>query len=239
MAFTANFITSNSKAMKILWHKYLYVMSNKQITTMLSLILSVSLLSATAQSESDADLFKRTNNFSSIKDGVYYSFSELKSNKPSLSKDQLIKSYDQTVEFTLSQWSTSENLFYLDAQNVKRKVNRDSLWGYVENGTPFIYLNGKFHKFSTIGTISLFTETYPMVKTMSPVMTDYYNGSFQRMFDFNTGQIADYDADNVAMMIAKDQNMFNEFNELKTLKAKRKKMYRFIERFNEQYRLVP
>lgn len=205
---------------------------------MLSLILSVSLLSATAQTQSDADYSKRSNNFSPVKDGVYYSFSELKDNKPSLEKEQLIKSYDQTVEFTLSQWATSENLFYLDAQNIKRKVNRDSLWGYVENGTPYIYLNNKFHKFSTIGTISIFTESYPTVQTMAPVLTDYKSGSYQRLFDFKTGQIADYDADNVAMMIAQDQKMFSDFNELKNLKTKRKKMYRFIEKYNDQYQLA-
>lgn len=226
--------------MKALWHRYLIVVVKQQFTTMLSLILSVSLLSVNAQTETDADFVKRTSNFSSIKDGVYYSFADVKSNKPTLDKEQLVKSYDHNLEFTLSQWANTENLYYLDAQNIKRKVNRDSLWGYVENGTPFIYLNGKFHKFSTIGSISVFTESYPTVQTMSPVMTDFHSGTFQRLFDFNTGQIADYDADNLAMMIAaKDQNMFTEFNELKTLKAKRKKMYRFIEKYNDNHRLIP
>lgn len=239
MASTANFITFSLKIMKTLWHKYLISLFKQQHIAMLSLILSISLLSVNAQTESDAEIFKRTNNFSSIKDGVYYSFADVKANKPSLDKDHLVKSYDHNIAFTLSGWATTENLYYLDAQNIKRKVNRDSLWGYVENGTPFIYLNGKFHKFSTIGTISVFTESYPTVQTMSPVMTDFHSGTFQRLFDFNTGQIADYDADNLAMMIAKDQNMFNEFNELKTLKAKRKKMYRFIEKYNDNYRLIP
>jgi hypothetical protein len=176
--------------------------------------------------------------FSEIKDGVYFTLAELQKNKPSITKEQLFKSYYDKTDFTLSQWANTQSLYFTTGDSIRRKVNRDSLWGYVENGTPFIFLNGKFHKFSTIGSISIFTESYPsMTVGMAPVVTDAKTGVFIRMFDFTTGEMNDYSYENASHAIAKDEELFEEFKALKTLKAKKKKVYKFIERYNEKHGL--
>lgn len=206
---------------------------------MLTAILSLSMLIAPGQeTQKQRDVTHKSASLSEIQDGVYFSFAEIRQNKPSITKEQLIKSYYDQAEFTLSQWAGTENLFYLDAEGVKRKVKRDSLWGYVEEGTPFIFLNGRFHKFSTIGSISVFTESYPTIqKTVAPVLTDVRSGTYQRLFDFSTGQIGDYDVTNVNMVLAKDTTLFNDFQDLKNMKTKRKKMYKYIERYNDKHEL--
>ena len=207
---------------------------------MLTAILSLTMLISNGQ-EIDKDKevsHKRSAAFSEIQDGVYFSFAEVKQNKPSISKEQLIKSYYDKTDFTLSQWANTENLFYLDNNGVKRKVNRDSLWGYVEEGTPFILLNGRFYKFYTIGTISVFVESYPTIQqTVAPVLTDVHSGTYNRLFDFSNGQIGDYDVTNLTMVLAKDTALYNDFQELKNMKAKRKKMYKYIERYNDKHTL--
>ena len=176
--------------------------------------------------------------FSEISDGVYFTLAELQKNQPTITREQLFKSYYDKADFTLSQWATTQSLYYTDKDSVRRKVNRDSLWGYVENGTPFIFLNGKFHKFSTIGSISIFTESYPNMQVgMAPVVTDAKTGVFVRLFDFTTGEMKDYNLENASVAIAKDDELFEEFKALKTLKVKKKKIYKFIERYNDKHLL--
>lgn len=206
---------------------------------MLTAILSITMLIAPGQEMvKEKEAAHKRSALSELQDGVYFTFSEVKQNKPTISKDQLIKSYYDKTDFTLSQWANTENLFYLDKEGVKRKVNRDSLWGYVEEGTPFILLNGRFHKFSTVGALSVFVESYPTIQqTAAPVLTDVHSGTYTRLFDFNTGQIADYDVSNVTMVLGRDTSLFNDFNELKNMKTKRKKMYKYIERYNEKHEL--
>lgn len=206
---------------------------------MIALLTALTIQVAVAQNETGtSDISKRQEvALSPIKDGVYFSFNDLKNNSPSLTITQLVKSHDDDAGYTLSQWSRSD-WFYLDEAGVKRKIEKNKMWGYVENGTPFILLNGKFHKFSTIGSIAIFTESYPgMAPSPAPVLTDVHTGSYKRLFDFSTGQIADFDADNLTMLLRKDQKLFDDFASLKTLKLKRKKMYKYVERFNEKYEL--
>ena len=182
----------------------------------------------------DTVTVKTEQRFSEIKDGVYFTLLELQRNSPSITKRKLFKSYYDKSDFTLSQWAATQSLYYLMDDSAKHKVNRDSLWGYVENGTPFIYLNGRFHKFSTIGAISIFTESYPTMQVgMAPVVTDAKTGVFTRLFDMATGEMSDYTLENVSRLIAKDEELNNEFKLLKS-KAKKKKAYRFVERFNER-----
>lgn len=179
---------------------------------------------------------KSETRFSEINDGVYFTLAELQKNKPSVTKEQLFRSYYDKNDFTLSQWANTQSLYFTSGDSVRRKVNRDSLWGYVENGTPFIFLNGKFHKFSTIGSISIFTESYPtMMVGMAPVVTDAKTGVFVRLFEFATGTMSDYNLDNASAVIAKDEELFEEFKSLKTVKIKKKKMYKFIERYNDKH----
>ncbi len=212
-----------------------------KIKTMLTAILSVTMLMASGQqAEKQADVMHKSAALSEVQDGVYFTFNELKQNKPSISKEQLIKSYYDKADFTLSQWAATDNLFYLDAEGVKRKVSHDSLWGYVEEGTPFILLNGRFHKFSTVGSISVFTESYPTVQqTIAPVLTDVRSGTYLRLFDFASGQIGDYDVTNLTTVLAKDTALFNDYHDLKNMKTKRKKMYKYIERYNDKHELFP
>lgn len=181
---------------------------------------------------------KTETRFSGINDGVYFTLSELQRNRPSITKEQLFKSFYNKSDFSLSQWANTQNLYFNDSEGLRRKVNRDSLWGYVENGTPFIFLNGKFHKFSTIGAISIFTESYPtMMVGMAPVVTDAKTGVFVRMFDFTSGEMKDYNLENASLAIARDEKLFEELKSLKTQKAKKKKIYKFIERYNDKHLL--
>ena len=167
-------------------------------------------------------------------DGVYFTLTDLQHNTPTVTKDHLIKSYYDQSDFSIGQWASTQNLFYTAKDENKLKVNRDSLWGYVENGTPYIYLNDRFHRFSTAGAISVFTESYPNIKAgLAPVVTEARSTAVINLFILSTGKIMEFTPENVADAIEGNEQLYKEFNALKSWKQKRKKMYRFVERYNE------
>lgn len=168
-------------------------------------------------------------------DGVYFTLSDLQHHKPSVARDQLAKSGSDNSGFSIGQWAAAQNLFYFDSQGVKRKMERDSLWGYVENGTPYIFLNDRFHRFSAIGPVSIFKESYPTIRAgLAPVVTEANASMTINLFILATGQIMELTPENVATAISDNEALYNEFTALRSGKIKRKKMYRFVERYNEQ-----
>ena len=167
-------------------------------------------------------------------DGVYFSSEDLKSNRPTVKKEQLIKSYYDSSAFSISKWANTQNLYYATSAGDKQKVNRDSLWGYVENGIPYIYLNDRFHKFSTSGAVSVFRESYPNLKAgLAPVVTEAKYTSQINLFILANGRIDEFTPENVALAIEDNKDLYDELMALKSLKQKRKKMYRFVERYND------
>ncbi len=203
-------------------------MSKFIITSVIALLFE---MSAFAQTASLRDSSIKTNTF---KDGVYLTLSDLQHNHPSIAKERLIKSYYNKSDFSISQWAATTALYYVDENQNKEKVNRDSLWGYVENGTPYILINDRFHRFSTSGKVSVFTESYPTIKAgMAPVVTEAKSVATTQLFILASGKIMEFTPENVAIAIADNPMLLEEFKALKTWKQKRKKMYRFVERYNE------
>lgn len=170
-------------------------------------------------------------------DGVYCSFSAFRNNKPDLVKEQLIKSVYNT-EFTIRQWSGTEDLYYSNAQGEKTALSRDSIWGFAENGVVYIYLGHRFHKIHTLGQISYFLESYPIIKgNMAPVVTETKATSSYRLLDMETGDLYDYRVETLTTLLASDEAIFNEYKAITSLKSKKKKMFLFLEKFNKAHPL--
>jgi hypothetical protein len=172
---------------------------------------------------------------SEIKDGVYFSFDHLKKNQPDLLPENLFKSlYDST--FSLWQWSNTANLYYVDNNGQRKSLDRDSIWGFSEGGTPYICLKQRFHKMNTVGSISLFIEFYPINRDpLSLVVTDSKGTSTERMLNFKDGKVSDYTLENFSLILSADEELFTEFNAIKKEKTKRKKTYAFLEKYNNKH----
>ncbi len=170
-------------------------------------------------------------------EGVYFSFSAFRNGKPDLLKSQLIKSINGT-DFTIRQWASTENLYYSDANGAKQSLEISSIWGFSENANLYVFVGNKFHKILVLGQISYFLESYPMIKgNMSPVVTETQATSSYRFFDMETGDIYDYNVENLEELLVRDENLSTEFKTIKSQKLKRKKMYSFMERFNKEHPL--
>ncbi len=170
-----------------------------------------------------------------LQDGVYLSHAEARLNTPSLFLNDLFKSYYDSV-FTIYQWARTKKLYYHDTNGRRTSLGRDSIWGFSEDGQVYLCFNGYFHKVTLFGAFCLFREYYPTQRDpLSIVVTDKRGEIRDRIYDFENGRVGDYDMDNVATLLMRDEALFTEFNEITNLKVKRRKMFSFIERYNERH----
>jgi len=170
-------------------------------------------------------------------EGVYATFSAFRNGNPDIIKSQIVKSAG-VEEYTFRQWVNSEKLYFLDEKQVKQSYNPDNFWGFVEKGILYLYLGNKFHKVNTLGQISYFLESYPVIKgNMAPVVTEARATSAYRFLDIETGEIFDYTVDNLIDLLAKDEVMQLEYKSIVSQKEKKKKMFIYMEKFNSKYPL--
>lgn len=167
-------------------------------------------------------------------DGVYLSFDELRENAPSVQRPQLFRSMYDT-SFTILQWSRTPSLYYFDKNNQKVSLKRESIIMIAESGTAYIQQNGVFHKALLYGSIIVFTEIYPKVnEPMAVVVTEVKASSRDRMLDTENEMLMDYTLENFQKILKRDEELYREFNAIKSIKQKRKLVYRYIEKYNSR-----
>jgi hypothetical protein len=170
-------------------------------------------------------------------DGIYNSFGAFRNGNPDLKRERMIRSLNDSL-FTIRQWVNSENLYFLDEKGEKASYDPFTFWGFAERGVLYLYLGGKFHKVHTLGSISYFLESYPVIKgNMAPVVTESRATSSYRFLDMETGDLLDYTPENLQQLLERDEALYREYKSIVSLKEKKKRMYRYMEEFNKKYPL--
>lgn len=171
-------------------------------------------------------------------EGVYSSLHEFRTGAPNITKNRLVRNSSTGLELTIRQWINSEKLLYSDDFGNTSSFDPRDFWGYFENGTLYVFVGNKFHRVSLLGSISYFLESYPKITgNHSPVVTDARAVSSYKMLDMETGDVLDYDIENLGDLLSRDEELHAEYKAIVSMKVKRKKMYSFMERFNKKYPL--
>jgi len=171
-------------------------------------------------------------------EGVYTGLSEFKSGTPAVTKERMVRSSSSGLEMSIRQWINSEKLLFRDNLGKEQPFDPKDFWGYYENATLYVFVGNKFHRVTLLGSISYFLESYPKVTgNHSPVVTEARATSSYKLLDMETGDILDYDIQNLGDLLSRDEELYNEYKSIVSLKVKRKKMYSFMERFNKKYPL--
>jgi hypothetical protein len=171
-------------------------------------------------------------------DGVYFSFEAFRAAIPGLEKKDLHRELDKD-NFTIRQWIAAEKRYYTSETGRVLEVGNDSIWGYAENGIVFVQLGKRFHKITTLGSISYFLESYPVIGVNpSPVITETRGSSAYRLIDMDTGEFYYYTPEDLGTLLEKDEDLFREYEAIESLKVKKKKMFLFLERFNKAHPLT-
>ncbi len=182
-----------------------------------------------------AQTSKNSKDTTSLVEGVYISSDQFLKQQPSYTPAQLNRT-NATTHYSIRSWSNKDSLYIYINQH-KQAILRESVWGFYDDGNLFLQHNGYFHKVTLLGSISLFTEIYPLIKApFTPVTTDETKEIIPSMIDLHSGKMYLLAVKSLLELLKSDETLLNNFTVL-TKKTRKKMMYSYIERFNDRHPL--
>jgi hypothetical protein len=174
-----------------------------------------------------------------LKEGVYLSYTDFRKNKP-VPKDAIKSKEDKTqLDFIGKTVGENKEIVVL-YDSVENRIPTKDLWGYSQNNTLYLNYEGKFYRVPVFGNISHFLGTVEVYNYGSGVYGGMYGGMGvpvkqremrQFIFDFYSGDIMDYNLQNVEMLVSRDLKLYEEFMQLKK-KKRREMMMMYVRKFN-------
>ena len=178
-------------------------------------------------------------------DGLYLNKEMMQKNKP-IDKAR-IKSQIDPDDLAFFDYLTQETTVTLfDEVGNEVTVKTSSL---CSGGVIYVYYNGYFNRVGIVGSICHFLGTKTYLNTRDP----FYGGMYGRygmygpayttsteaqqyLLNFETGDILEYNANNLEHMLMKDPELHDEFTDLKR-KKRNAKLFYYMRRFNEKHPL--
>ena len=193
-------------------------------------------------------LIKYTPDFK-FNEGIYLNFEQFRSNQP-IPKSFIItnKSMDD-IDFFDAVFEEEKIIVY-DKNGMKNEINTDKIWGYCNLGIVFIQYNNEFNRIPVIGSISHFVSNFTSTQyRRNDPFNSYYNPYAydplmrnqtyttkelrQYILDVETGKVIDYTYENLMVILMRDAELYEEFNNLKR-RQKKKMVFFFLRKYNER-----
>lgn len=195
-------------------------------------------------SQTDSGNFIKYSTEFRFNEGIFISFEQVKTNSP-VSKSKIqFKTESEDVDYYTKLFNL-KNISYLEKEKII-EIPTDKVWGFSKNGTLYIQQNDELFRIPYVGSISHFIANVVLYRDrfQDPFMYDPYMTAFpqptyasketrQFLLDFSTGQIIEYNIQNVSAILMRDTELFDEYNVLKKRK-KRQLMFLYIRKYNER-----
>jgi len=192
---------------------------------------------------SQKDSIKYTVDFK-FKDGVYMNINNVKKNLP-IPKEKIV--YNGNFDdYNFFDKALSGNVFYIfDNIGKKNAIYVKNVWGYSQNGVLYINWNKQFSRIPVFGNLSHFIAEKTYVENnYNPYNNPYdlYNKNQltekkeirQYLLDMETGKIINYNFKNVEILLMKDEELYDEFVQLKRRKKKQLK-FLYLRKYNKKH----
>ena len=227
------------------------IMSRRIRWFLVLLILTPVLMAQQVESEK---LVKYTPEFE-FNDGIYANFGMVKTNDP-IPSVRIVTELDMMDRAFYEKITEQKEIVIYDDFGVKKVLKTKNVWGYGRNGALYINVGSAFHRISFVGSISHFVASVTTYNSnyydpyYNPYSSNsYYNNRYsqpqsntantelrQYLLDFETGEVLEYDAQSVEVMLMKDPELADEFLALKNRRKKQMKFV-FIRMYNEKHPL--
>jgi len=219
---------------------------------LISIILLISVLIVVGQNDSipidSIKLVKYTPDFKFI-EGIYLNIEQFKNNTPIPKSFVVSQKGNSDLDF-FSSILEEEEISFFDSNGMKESYKTKNIWGYCNQGVVFIQYNDEFNRIPVVGSISHFVSNYTSTqyRRNDPYNTygnPYYTDPLMRnqsittkelkqyLLDFETGNIMDYSYDNLMIILMRDVELYEEFNNLKR-RQKKKMVFFYLRKYNER-----
>lgn len=212
------------------------------------LIFALIVSAFSIQAQTDTSMLTKYSYEYRFNDGLYLNFSQFLNNNPTSFDFLSIESNDNTQSI-IEAMEEAKAVSYFDEFGIETKININDIWGCCINGRPHVMWENKFRQIPYIGSISHFVANVTIYydRMHDPYYDPYYyyssvptrqytNEVIQLVIDMKTGNIMEFNQNNVSMILARDNELYKEFSKLNKRK-KRKLLFSFIRRYNEAHPL--
>lgn len=195
--------------------------------------------------EKNVDIVKYTPEYN-FKEGLYLNFEQVRKNSPVPLK-YLVTSIELSDFYFFEKLLEMDKIIYFDQYGMKKEMKTNEIWGFCRKGNLFIRYNDEFNRIPIVGSICHFVANKEV--RSSPVYDPYYNNynnyrhdqpynntstvMEQYILDFSTGEVYPFDKKSLMVILMKDPELYDEFNNLRK-KQQRKKVYLYLRKFNQR-----
>ena len=183
-----------------------------------------------------------------FKEGVYLNFTQVQTDNP-VPKSKILTTIDFNDKDFFTKVMAENTISFYNNLGEKIDIEVKNVWGYSKNGAIYVNLNSSFQRITIIGRICHFVAnitTYDNVY-YDPYYYRYYNSYYytprshstssnelrQFILDFDSGKLMEYTVANLEILLMRDPELFDEFNNLRNKKKKQLKFV-YIRKFNER-----
>ena len=184
-----------------------------------------------------------------FREGVFLNYQQVRNNQP-LPKSRIITNVDYDDREYYTKVLEEKKLLFYDNLGMKQEIRTKDVWGFSRNGILYVGIDDKYHRITIVGRICHFVATvttydsryydpyyynpydyyyrygrYPMNSTTSEMR--------QYLYDFDTGNVYEYDEEALEMLLMKDPELHDEFAQL-SKKKRRQLKFLYLRKFNER-----
>ena len=191
-----------------------------------------------------------------LKDGVYLSYEDLKTNNP-LPKENILVPGDKIQSDFISKTLTDNKEIIFTYKNSQYRAEVSKIWGYCQNGNVYIHYKGdKFWRITVFGNISHFMATFMVKRYVNsggygmggmgmgfggmggmgygmggPSVPVIQAETHEFLLDYYTGEIEECTPTYLEALLSRDASLYAQYMKLK--KKKRKEfMIMYIRKYN-------
>ena len=220
-------------------------------TCLLTILLLITGTYLFAQTDS-VKLVKYTPDFK-FAEGIYLTFEQMANNQP-IPKTRIVSNQNSEAIDFFDKVFEDDKLVLFDENGMKREYVKNEVWGYCKLGAIYINYSESFNRIPVVGKVAHFVanelvESYggydPYYRNLDPYAYGYNQNRYattskelrQFLLDFETGQVLDYNRESLKVILMRDPELYEEYNNLSRRKQKKMVFY-FLRKYNERNPLM-
>lgn len=182
-----------------------------------------------------------------FKEGIYVNHKQMINNKP-IPKSSIISKFNKNSFDFFERLVDQGFVKFFDEYGLLKEMDISEIWGFSRKGSVFINWGDDFSRITVMGNICHFVSSITFNDNFM-YGNDFSGGAYYSMpansnrseiqqfvMDFKTGKVYDYHRENILALLKPDQELYEEYKNLKKRKKKEMK-FLFIRKFNEKHPL--
>jgi len=177
-----------------------------------------------------------------LKEGIYFNFSDFKQNK-AFPAQKINSDLDKSSIDFFSNLVQKKTILLKDSGKAERRISKDQLWGFCQNGSIYYQIKGDFIKIPILGRLSHFVHYTVTAGSGNSYAPFYYNNANfettnidEYIMDGSSGTLYDFSVKNMEKLLEADSALSAEFSQLKSKKKKDLK-FLYVRKYNEKHPL--